>query len=60
MVVAMGEVSWEEAKYGTMRKTFYSALKTLDLPRNRITLPLFSLSKTILLLIERITQDRCH
>jgi hypothetical protein len=55
MVVAMGEISWEEAKYETVRKTFYSALKTLDLPRNRITLPLFSSSKTILRLIEGIT-----
>jgi hypothetical protein len=55
MVVAMGEISWEEAKWDTKPKTFYSASKTLALPRNRVTLPLFSLSKTILLLIERIT-----
>jgi hypothetical protein len=55
MVVAMGEISWEEAKWNTKPKTFYSASKTLALPRNRVTLPHFSLSKTILPLIERIT-----
>jgi hypothetical protein len=59
MVVAMGELSWEEAKWDTKPKTFYSASKTLALPRNRVTLPLLSSSKTILLLIESITQDRC-
>jgi len=45
MVVAMGEISWEEAKWDTKPKTFYSASKTLALPRNRVTLPLFILKQ---------------